>query len=87
MIDGIDDSCGFSSPSSGGTSLEGYVYQLDVSVWMPCIYSLQKRVAQRLVLEPATEDDLETDIDGEPGALAQEVDLAAYRLVTQCKLR
>jgi hypothetical protein len=82
MIDGIGDSSGFSSPSSGGTSLEGDIcYQLDASVWTALDLLLAKRVAQRLVLEPATEEDLETDIDREPGALAPEVDLAAYRFV------
>ncbi|RXH42738.1 hypothetical protein [Bradyrhizobium zhanjiangense] len=75
------------SPSSGGRSLEGYVYQLDVSILTALDLILAKKVANEIVLEPATEEDLEADIEQEPGALSQSVVLDGYRLVLQCKLR
>jgi SpoVK/Ycf46/Vps4 family AAA+-type ATPase len=63
------------------------MYQLDVSVWVALDLMLATQVAQRLVLEPATEEDLETDVPNEPGALVENVELDSYRLVIQCKLR
>jgi len=75
------------SPSSGGRSLEGYVYQLDVSILTALDLVLARKVAHEIVLEPATEEDLEADIEHEPGALSETVALDSYRLVLQCKLR
>jgi len=75
------------SPSSGGRSLEGYVYQLDVSILTAVDLVLARKVAHEIVLEPATEEDLEADIEHEPGALSETVALDSYRLVLQCKLR
>ncbi|WP_439408569.1 hypothetical protein ACNJX9_09535 [Bradyrhizobium sp. DASA03076] len=75
------------SPSSGGRSLEGYFYQLDVSILTALDLVLAKKVAFEIVLEPATEEDLEADIEQEPGALSENVALDGYRLVLQCKLR
>jgi hypothetical protein len=77
----------FDLPSSEGTPLEGYVYQLDVSVWTALDLLLAKKLARCLTLEPATKEDLETDIVDEPGALAQDIDFNTYHLVIQCKLR
>lgn len=75
-------------PTAGpATPLDGYLYQLDVSVWAALELLLATRRAQELVLEPVSKEDLETDIDCEPGALTQTVALGAYRLVLQCKLR
>ncbi|MHC2672774.1 hypothetical protein ACVI1J_004937 [Bradyrhizobium diazoefficiens] len=73
--------------SSGGTSLEGYFYQLDVSILTALDLVLAKKVARSVVLEPASEEDLEADVEGAPGALTEEFELDAYRLVIQCKLR
>lgn len=75
------------SPSSGGQSLEGYFYQLDVSLLTALDLVLAKKVANEIVLEPATDEDLEADIEEEPGALSETVALDGYRLVLQCKLR
>lgn len=77
----------FDLPSSEGTPLEGYVYQLDLSVWTALDLLLAKKLARCLTLEPATKEDLETDIVDEPGALAQDIDFNTYHLVIQCKLR
>ncbi|EIG61257.1 hypothetical protein [Bradyrhizobium sp. WSM1253] len=75
------------SPSSGGRSLAGYFYQLDVSVLTALDLVLAKKVAIEIVLEPATDEDLEADVEHGPGALSEKVVLDNYRLVIQCKLR
>ncbi|HYR82747.1 MAG TPA: hypothetical protein VE422_01560 [Terriglobia bacterium] len=75
------------SPSSGGASLEGYFYQLDVSILTALDLVLAKKVAHEIILEPATDEDLEADIENEPGALSETITLDNYRLVLQCKLR
>lgn len=75
------------TPSSGTVSFRGYVYQLDVSVWAALFLMLERNLAAFLEIEPATEEDLESEIDGEPGAAIEGVELEAYRLVIQCKLR
>ncbi len=67
--------------------MEGYLYQLDVSVWTALDLVLAKKVARYLVLEPASKEDLEADLTNAPGALVQEAELENYRLVVQCKLR
>jgi len=75
-------------PSSGSTSLEGYLYQLDVSVWAALDLVLAKRLTDQLVLEPVGEEDLEADLSDEDlGAVASGANLATYRLVVQAKLR
>ncbi|GLR97768.1 hypothetical protein GCM10007858_54100 [Bradyrhizobium liaoningense] len=73
--------------SSGGTSLDGYFYQLDVSILTALDLVLAKKVARNVVLEPASEEDLEAEIENAPGAMTEEVSLDAYQLVIQCKLR
>jgi hypothetical protein len=75
-------------PSSGANSLEGYLYQLDVSVWAALDLVLAKKLASQLVLEPVGEEDLEADLaDDDLGSIASGVDLPSYRLVIQAKLR
>jgi hypothetical protein len=44
--------------SGGGTSLKGYLYQLDISIWAALDLLLAKKLAQQLVLEPASKEDL-----------------------------
>lgn len=74
--------------SSGATSLAGYLYQLDVSVWAALDLVLAKKLASQIVLEPVGEEDLEADLtDDDPGSIASGVDLPSYRLVIQAKLR
>jgi hypothetical protein len=59
------------SPSSGGASLEGYFYQLDVSILTLLDLVLAKKVAREIILEPTADEDLEADIENESGALKQ----------------
>lgn len=73
---------------SGGHSIAGYEYQIDVSVWLALDLVLASRLAQELILEPATEEDIEADItEYEPGRLTSTAALDGYRLIVQAKLR
>jgi hypothetical protein len=77
-------------PPPPGTqpSLEGYFYQLDVSVLFALKLLLANPIASTVVLEPVeSQEDLEVDIRNEPQMLVEQVDLGNYRLVIQCKLR
>ena len=73
--------------SSGTTSLEGFLYQQDVSVWVALTLVLVRKLASSVTLEPASQEDLETDLEDEPGAMAEGVDLDSYRLIIQCKVK
>ncbi len=75
--------------SGGGTSLEGYFYQVDISIWAALDLLLAKKLAQQLVLEPASKEDLEATLaENEPGRLAAHIDMGASTLlVLQAKLR
>jgi hypothetical protein len=75
--------------SGGGTSLDGYFYQVDISIWAALDLLLAKKLAQQLVLEPASKEDLEATLaNDEPGRLAAKVDInASTLLVVQAKLR
>ncbi|NJO35769.1 MAG: hypothetical protein HC869_24500, partial [Rhodospirillales bacterium] len=73
---------------SGGHSIAGYEYQIDVSVWVALDLVLASRLALELVLEPASEEDIEGDLaDDEPGRLTSTAALDGYRLIVQAKLR
>lgn len=73
---------------SGGHSIAGYEYQIDVSIWLALDLVLANRLTQELVLEPASEEDIEADLaDAEPGRLTNRAVLNGYRLVVQAKLR
>ena len=73
---------------SGGQSIAGYEYQIDVSVWLALDLVLANRLAHELVLEPASEEDLEADLaENEPGRLTSTTALNGYRLIVQAKLR
>jgi len=74
---------------SSGTSpsLDGYFYQLDVSILIALEFVMSRQLTPSVVLEPASKEDLETDIAEEPQALTESVELEAHRLVIQCKLR
>jgi hypothetical protein len=77
-------------PNKGGGSdaIAGYEYQIDVSVWLALDIVLGSRLAQELVLEPATQEDLEGDLEEfEPGRLTSITPMKEYRLVVQAKLR
>jgi hypothetical protein len=73
--------------TGSATPLDGYMYQLEVSVWAALDLLVAKRMASEITLEPASKEDLETDIVDEPGALAETVQMDNHRLVIQCKLR
>ncbi|MBB4375257.1 hypothetical protein GGD63_008106 [Bradyrhizobium sp. cir1] len=63
MTDGASGSdSGKPAFSSGGTSLDGYFDQLDVSILTALDLVLAKKVARNVVLEPASEEDLEAEL-------------------------
>ncbi|MBP6013292.1 MAG: hypothetical protein KBA31_13790 [Alphaproteobacteria bacterium] len=73
---------------SGRASIAGYEYQIDVSVWLALDLVLANKLAQELVLEPASEEDVEADLaETEPGRLTSTAHLDGYRLIVQAKLR
>lgn len=73
---------------AGSLSIAGYEYQIDVSVWLALDLVLASMLTQELVLEPATEEDLEADIVGDgPGRVTTAGKMDGYRLIVQAKLR
>ena len=73
---------------SGGASIEGYEYQIDVSVWLALDVVLPAKLARELILEPATEEDIEADLsEFEPSRVESAASLEDYRLIVQAKLR
>lgn len=73
---------------AGGHSLAGYEYQIDVSVWLALDLVLASKLTQELVLEPASDEDIEADLaEFEPGRVVSKVPLGDYTLVVQAKLR
>lgn len=73
--------------TSAHTALDGYWYQLKVSILFALDLLAHKQLTDQIVLEPISEEDLEADIQDEPGALAQTMPLRTRQLVVQCKLR
>lgn len=75
-------------PGSGAYSILGYEYQIDVSVWLALDLVLESKLAQELILEPASQEDLEADLtDAEPARVTSDLPLASYRMIVQVKLR
>jgi hypothetical protein len=73
---------------AGGHSIAGYEYQIDVSVWLALDLVLANKLTHELVLEPATEEDIEADLaEYEPSRITSAVALDGYRLIVQAKLR
>ena len=68
-------------------SLDGYWYQLKVSVLFALDLLANKQQADQIILEPANDEDLETELKDEPGALTQGLTIKTRKLVVQCKLR
>lgn len=68
-------------------ALAGYWYQLKVSVLFALDVLARKQEADQITLEPATREDLETELTDEPGALTQRLTIRTRKLVVQCKLR
>ena len=88
MSAGADHKQGDGDGGSGGHSIAGYEYQIDVSVWLALDLVLANRLAQELILEPASEEDIEADLaENEPGRLTSTAVSDGYRLIVQAKLR
>lgn len=85
---GKDQMDGDGGGGSGSHSIAGYEYQIDVSVWLALDLVLANRLAQELILEPPTEEDIEADLAAnEPSLLTSTAILEGYRLIVQAKLR
>lgn len=73
---------------AGGGSLAGYEYQIDVSVWLALDLLIGSKQAREMLLEPASQEDLEAELEEfEPGIVTGDASFASYRLVVQAKLR
>lgn len=76
------------SGGAGRDGLAGYEYQIDVSVWLALDLLLANKQAHELILEPASQEDLEGELEeSEPGRVIGELQVKNYRLVVQAKLR
>lgn len=53
---------------SASHSLEGYVYQRDVTVWLALTLIIEKQACEALIVEPANEEDAEAAIKDPDGA-------------------
>ena len=77
--------------AAGGTkaALDGFEYQLGVSVLVALRLMLITKSASRITLEPANEEDLEADLEpATPGRVQPSADMVdGYKLVVQVKLR
>ncbi|WP_457337489.1 hypothetical protein [Rhizobacter sp. P5_C2] len=77
-----------STTGSGGYSIAGYDYQVDVSVWLALDLVLASHLAREVTIEPASEEDLEAELAPcEPGRLTSTTCLEGYRLIVQAKRR
>ena len=79
-----------SKSSVGATAAQaGYAYQLNVSVLAALRLLLITKSATRITLEPANEEDLETELSpAEPGLITPKATLVGgYKLVVQVKSR
>ena len=83
----MNDSVLEAVPSGAANALEGYFYQLRVSVLVALNEVLARRMAHEVELEPATQEDLELQVEEEPGALAEHLNFDGYHLIIQCKLK
>lgn len=73
---------------AGAASLAGYEYQIDVSVWLALDLVLAQKLTQELILEPASQEDIEAEMsDDVPGRVTSNASLEGYKLVVQAKLR
>ena len=68
-------------------ALDGYWYQLKVSVFFALDVLAHKQQADQITLEPASQEDLEMELSDEPGALTTGLTIKGRKLVVQCKLR
>lgn len=77
------------SASGAKAALDGYEYQLDVSIFAALRLLLITKSATRITLEPANEEDLDADLEPTaPGRVVPSANVAdGYKLVVQVKLR
>ena len=73
--------------TSAHTALDGYWYQLKVSILFALDLLAYRRLTDRIILEPVSEEDLEAEFKNEPSALTQGMSVSKRQLVVQCKLR
>ena len=60
---------------AGRDGLAGYEYQMDVSVWLALDLLVANKLAHELVLEPASQEDLEANLEElEPGRATERLD-------------
>ncbi|MFS0796653.1 hypothetical protein [Brevundimonas sp. 2P05AA] len=85
----MTDSADAKRPLRGAAAAQaGFDYQLDVSILAALQLLLISKAATRLVLEPASEEDLEADLEPYvPGRLQPSAIIAGgYKLVVQVKM-
>lgn len=74
--------------TGGSYALAGYDYQIDVSIWLALDLLLGSKLTRELVLEPASQEDLEAELEEyEPSRITNTAQLDGYTLVVQAKLR
>lgn len=77
-----------SKAGSGAPALEGYLYQVDVSVWAALDLVLAKKLAAAVELEPCSQDDVEAVLpDTDPGQMALGARTNQRMLAIQAKMR
>lgn len=73
---------------SASYSLEGYVYQRDVTVWLGLSLIVEKQVCAAIVVEPTNEEDAEAAIDSSDNAQTNsDLKTEKYTLALQVKSR
>ena len=77
------------SAAGAKAALDGFEYQISVSVLVALRLMLITKSASRITLEPANEEDLEADLEpAKPGRVQPSANMAdGYKLVVQVKLR
>jgi hypothetical protein len=77
-----------SKSSAAAASLDGYLYQLDVSIWLALDLVVAKQITHSVQLEPATQEDLEAQLDvSDASKLTVNVSVGQRRLIVQVKSR
>ncbi len=69
--------------------MDGFDYQVDVSVFVALKLLLISKSATQITLEPVNDEDLEVDLDSsEPGFVQVDANtVGGYKLMIQVKLR
>lgn len=82
------NSMGAATGGSGAPALEGYLYQVDVSVWTALDLVLAKKLANAVELEPCSQEDIEAHLpETDPGKVVLGSAVGQRLLVIQAKLR